>query len=803
MNWLQDLQFAFRIIRKRPWFSAAIVLTLALGMGVNTTVFSLVNAVLFKPLPFPGGERLVMVNALVNGNQRAISYPDYRDFRQSSASFEQLEAFAGDSMTLGERDNPPDRYQGGHITAGMFAMIHANPVIGRGIEPADEKSGRDLAVLIGYGIWKDRYGKDPGVIGRPVRVDEKPGVIIGVMPEGFKFPQNENIWVAVVPDAETEKRNNYNYSLIGILKQRTSVRQAQADMSLIAQRIAKEFADTHKDRGVSVQTFHDAMNGGPIRLVFLLMLGAVGFVLLIACANVANMLLGRAVERTREVSVRAAMGASRWRLVRQLLIESIVLSVFGGLLGLGLARLGTYGFGLATADVGKPYWIDFSMNYVVFGYFAGVTILAGLIFGLVPALSVSRVDLNQTLKDGARGSSGGSGGYLSGALVVFQFTLAVVLLTGAGLMMRSFLRAQDEFSNLDGPKIMSSRVGLPRARYAKAEDRRHFYERLLPRLASIPGVQQVAMVSNGPGEGSARFRFEVEGKTIIDAEQRPWTDAVAASKDYFSVLGLHLLRGRDFEPGDGLSGKETVIINQDFATRFFPNTDAIGKQIRLYEPNNKVRSWVTVIGVVPDFRQRGPSNETHDPVIFLPHNFDSNFGMRLLLKTQGNPSALAAPMRHEVQQIDQDLPLSDTQTLAEGFKRQRWYFALFGSLFLIFAMVAMGMAAVGIYAVMANDASRRTREIGVRMALGANVGSILSLILGRGMKQLAIGMVLGIGAALAVCRLMAGLLYGVSPQDPLTFVTVALTLASVGIAAIYFPARRAARLDPLRALRYE
>jgi putative ABC transport system permease protein len=803
MNWLQDLQFAFRMIRKRPWFSAAIVLTLALGMGANTTVFSLVNAVIFKPLPFPGGERLVIVNALAPGDDRQpISYADFRDFKQSSRSFEHLEAILNETMTLGERGNPPDRYRGGRITAGMFGMLHMNPVIGRGFQPADEKPGAEVAALIGYGVWRDRYGKDPGVIGRAVRVNEKPAVIVGVMPDGFKFPNNEDMWTAAIPDANSEKRSVREYTLIGMLKEDVSMAQARADMSAIAHRLAKEYPDSNKDRDATVQTFHEAMNGGQIRMVFFLLLGAVGFVLLIACANVANMLLGKAVERTREVSVRSALGASRWRLIRQLLIESVVLSMMGGLLGLGLARFGIYGFGLATADVGKPYWIDFSMNYVVFGYFAGLTILAGLIFGLAPALAVSRVDLNNTLKEGSRGSSG-RGGWLSGALVVFQFTLAVVLLSAAGLMMRSFLVAQNEFSNINGDQILTARVSLPRARYAKPDDRRQFFEKLLPRVASMPGVTQASMVSNAPGEGGQGWEFELQGHPAPDGARRPAAITVAADKNYLSMIGLRLLRGKDFDDNDGLPGKETVIISQSFAAKNFPNRDELGKQIRLFDRDGKANPWMTIVGVSPDFRQQSPQNHATDPVFLVPYKFTKGGSMRLLLKTNALPATLTAGLRNEVQQIDQDLPLFETMTVTEALARQVWYLRVFGSLFLIFAMVAMGMAAVGIYAVMANDASRRTREIGVRMALGASVGAILTLIVRRGAIQLALGMALGLGAAFGVTRLMATMLYNISPTDPITFVAVALTLSAAGLAAVYFPARRAAKLDPLNALRYE
>jgi predicted permease len=795
------------MIRKNPWFSAAIVVTLALGMGVNTTVFSLVNGVLYKPLPFPGGERLVMVTAdnVARGRDFVnVSWADFRDFRDEAKSFERLEAFAGEPMNLGERGNPPQRFHGMRVSSGMFEMLRVAPVLGRGFVATDERAGAEDVVVIGYGVWKERYGKDPRVIGRAVRVNEKPAVIVGVMPEGFKFPSNEDLWMAVVPDAQLERRDSRRFALVGILKEGEPIASARADLGVVAQRLQQQFPDSHKDHGVRVRTFHEAMNGGFIRQVFLLMLGAVGFVLLIACANVANMLLSRAVDRSREISIRAAMGAGRWRIVRQLLIESVVLSALGGTLGLLLARLGIHGFALAVENVGKPYWVDFSMDYVVFGYFAAVIVLSGIVFGIAPALQASRIDLNHALKEGARSAGSRRGGFLTGALVVLQFTLALVLLSGAGLMMRSFLLAQDEFSYMRPEQVFGAIVRVPSSRYPKPEDRQRFFEQLMARVQAIPGAQVASITSNVPGDGSSGWRFEIEGQPIAEPERRPAAAGVVISKEYFQVLGVRVTRGRELDDKDGLAGKESAIVSQEFVARHLPNQDPIGRRLRIFTgPNNQPRAWMSIVGVVPGFRQGNSSSPTNDSQVFVPHRFESNAGMYVLIRTQGSPAALAPALRSVVQQLDEDLPLFEAQPLDATLARQRWQWRVFGTVFLIFAVVALGMAAVGIYAVIAHATNRRTQEIGIRVALGAHLGDIMRLVMRRGLWQLGIGLTLGIGAAIGVNQLLAQVLFKVSPRDPVTLAAVAAALAGTGLAACWMPARRAARIDPARALRHE
>ncbi len=797
------VRFSLRTVASHKWFSAAIVVTIALGIGVNTTVFTLVNAVLLKPMPFPGGERLVTIrNDKLSESIRelGVSYPDFRDYRAQSGSFEKLEAISRGAATLSERGNPPERYSTGTITPGMFAMLQTNPVIGRGFVEADGKPGAEAVVLIGYGVWRGRYGSNPNIVGRQVRINEKPATIVGVMPRGFQFPNNQDLWMPLVPDASFENRSERPLMLIGMLKPGTGIEDARSDLGVIARRLAADHPETNKGIGVNVLTFSQRMNGGPIRLVFLLMQAAVGFVLLIACANVANMMLSRALGRRREIAIRTAVGASRWQIVRQMLIESMLLSFAGGVLGLALTWYGIRAFGLAVQDVGKPYWVDFSMDYVVFAYFAGVCLLSGLLFGLAPALHASRVDLVGALKDGSV-AAGSRGSKLSAALVVLQFSLAMVLLAGAGLFVRGFLASQSVNPWLPLREILTARVDLSGDRYNDKEARIRFFDRLLPRLAALPGVRNVAIVSSLPGLGASGRHIEIEGSPVRSAANAPPAGALTQSPGYFDAIGLPVLLGRDFREMDGLPGRESAIVTRDFAARFWPKEQALGKRFR-FVGGEKPGEWISVIGVSGEIRQQ-PEEENPDPLLFLPYRQQAPSYVSLVIRTAGDATAAASGVRAAVQQLDQDLPLFDVRSLDQALERNRWYLRVFGTVFFVFAVMALTLASVGIYAVVAQSTSRRTQEIGVRMAIGATSLNILSHIVGRGLRQLLIGMALGLGAAFAATRLMKGVLFGVSPSDPVVFIAISLLLGGVGLFACWLPARRAAALDPVKALRYE
>jgi putative ABC transport system permease protein len=812
---LHDLRYSLRMVRLHPWFSAAVVAALALGIGANTAVFTLVNAVLFKPLPFEGGARIVGIfhrNDAQVQERIPISYPDYLEYREQASTFERLEASMNSGVAISDEGSPPEPYRMARVTPGFFAMLGVQPAIGRGLDAADAAAGADPVILLSHSVWSTRYAEAVDVLGRTVRAGNELATIIGVMPEGFGFPSREQVWMPLVDTPELRDRSQRNLMLIGKRLRGVSNEQARADLDVIAQRLAVEYPD-NENLGATVATFHEIQNGGPIRIVFILMQGAVGFVLLIACANVANMMLSRALGRMRETSVRAAMGASRWRIVRPLLVEAVLLSFLGGTAGLIVAIFAVRAFDAAVANVGKPSWIQFAMDYTVFGYFAAACLVSAVLFGLMPGLQASRVDLAGTLKEGSRDSGSKRGGLVSGALVVFQFMLAVVLLVGAGLFVRGLLEQRASTEGLPAGEVLSAGIQLTADRYPDDESRFRFYDRLLTSLEGTPGLRQAALVSNLPATGGATLAYQLEGEPEAEPAARPTALRVAMSPGYLGLLDVPILAGRDFDDRDGFAGRDSIIVTSDFASRVWPGEAPLGKRLRVYPepppPNagpqaerSQPGTWLTVVGVSGDLEQ-SPNELRPAPLFFIPYAPGGYGAMTVVLRSSGDPAVLATPLRAAMRQIDPDRALANVRTIEEMSYQQGWYLRVFGSAFLIFAAGALLLASIGIYAVVAQTTARRTQEIGVRMALGATSLGIQRLVVGRGLKQLAAGTVLGLAIAFAVTRLMGELLYGVSPSDPVTFGAVIAIIALVGFAALWLPARSAARLHPVKALRHD
>jgi len=795
---LRDVRYAARGILAHRWFSAAIVVTLALGIGLNTMVFTLVNVVLFKPVPVPGGAQLVSVmnyNHARSDQSVPMSLPDFEQYRAQSTVFDFLEGATRESGVLVEKSNAPQRYSMTRATAGIFAMVQAKAVLGRGFLPSDVEPGAAPVMVIGYGVWKDRYSSSAGVIGRQVNVNGQPATIVGVMPEGFRFPENSDLWMPLVPTPELAKRDNRALWGYGMLKRGATLRAADAELNGIAGRLAAQFPED-KDLYANVLTFHQRFNGGKIRVVFLLMLAAVGFVLLIACADVANMMLSRSLSREREMSIRAALGAGRWRIVRQLLIESVVLSTMGGVLGLGLAASGVHWFDLQTKQI-RPYWIEFSTDFTVFGYFAALCILSGVLFGIAPALRSSRPDLMGVLNDGARGSGRRSGGWLSATLVVFQFAVTLVLLTGAGIFVRSLMNSLSTNAFIPAAKLTTARVDLPEKRYKDADARVKYFDELLPELRAIPGVEHAAIASDAPGLGAGSQPVELEHVVVANLAQRPRAAILAVSPGYFETIHMPILSGRGFGEMDGAAHREAAVVTRDGANMLWPGQDAVGKRLRLLDDDGKPGEWITVVGISGNMLQEA-QEDVPKPLMFLPYRQQGWGNMTLIVESDVDP---LASMRKAAAKIDAELPLSEPRRLDAAIQQQVWFLSLFGKIFTGFALIAMLMAAVGLYSVIAHATSSRTQEIGVRIALGATVGNILLLMMRRGLWQIGAGLAIGVAGVVPMAR-VAGTV-GVSGQVTEIFLVAALLLAMVGVFACWLPARRAALLDPVKAIRCE
>jgi len=811
---LQDLRFALRLIAKERWFSTVAIVALALGIGLNATVFTLVNAVLIRGLPFKDSENLYMVAWNVKRGGRAnVSYLDFKEWREQSRAFTGLGGWTNTSMTISDDRGLPEQARGSYLTANAFAVVGQQPLLGRDFRPEDEVRGADRAVIIGYTLWRNRYGGDPGVIGKLTRVNREPAVIVGVMPDGMMFPQNTEMWAVFIPNDQQKLRSWRGLNVFGRVRDGAGKTEARTDLDTIANRIKTEYPKDYEELGGTIlETFNERFNGGPIRAVFLSMMGAVGFVLLIACANVANLLLARSANRAREVAVRLALGATRWRVVRQLLIESILLGAIGGLLGLGIAIFGVRAFDAAVADSGKPYWINFTIDYVVLSFLGGVCVLTGVLFGLAPALHVSRTNVHGVLKEGGRGNAGGGRvRWLTGTMVVVEVALTLVLLVGAGLMVRSFLNLYRVDIGMKLDNLMAMQLQLGGDKYQKPEARWAFYERLQPQLAAIPGAERVALTTSIPPFGVGRRPIQVDGRPVPKYDDAPSIGTVSVSPGFFDVVRISVIRGRGFIETDGQAGSETVVINERLAAEHFKGEDPLGKRIKFMQPDPRPGDqpqppavWRTIVGIVSTIRHNQIEDADSLGVAYVPFRQDPSGFASVMVRSAASPETLMTAVRTAVQNIDPDQPVFNLRTLEQMMVRQTWPFRVFGSLFLIFAIIGLVLSAVGLYAVMAYAVTQRTQEIGVRMALGAQGKQVTWMVLRRGLFQLGLGLAIGLaGGLFAGKALPSRILIQTTATDPWTFVAITILLSAVAITACVVPARRAMRVDPLVALRAE
>ena len=805
----QDVRYAARLLVKDRWFTIVAAVALALGIGVNATVFTFVNAVLLRGLPFDNPDRIMWVGTRDAKRQdRALSILDFDDWRARAKLLDHLVLWQSFAFNVSDPGRDPDRFPGVYVSWDIFKAIGEQPVLGRDFLPEDDKPGAPPVVIISNSLWQSRYAADPSVIGKAVTTNAFTPTIIGVMPPGLKFPAGNDLWIPLVhmpPGVKPLNRDARQFPALALLTAGVTREQAEAELSSIAAALADQFPDTNKDfRLASLMTFQERQNGGQIRLVFLMLMGAVAFVLLIAIGNVANLLLARAAHRAREISVRVSLGATRWRIVRQLLVESVMLAVISGVLGYGLSLIGVRLFDAATLSV-RPSWIHFTMDLSVFGFLAAITLGTGILFGVAPALHISKTNVNDVLKEGGRTGSGGiRARRWTSALIVGELALTLALLAGAGFMMRSFVNLYQSEVGVDTTPLLTANVSLPDRKYPGPEQRLAFYRQLEDRLNGIGAVEAATVANAWPGGGGAARTFVIESRPPQDGTQLPVTTLINTGPRYFDTIGLRITRGRPLSEIDGLAGQHNVVVNERFAALHFPNEDPIGRRVGFTPLAAKPpATWMTIVGVAPNVRQRNTDQFEQDPVVYLSYRFEPPLGIGVLVRSRSTAAAVGPLLRAELRAIDPDLSLFQIRTMAENRAQQRWQYTVFGSMFGFFAFIALMLSAVGLYAVTAYSVTQRTQEIGVRMALGARASQVLWLFQRRILVQLAIGMVIGLAGAVGVGQLLRGVLVRTEPTDFVTLASIAALLVLVALSASLWPARRATRLDPVAALRNE
>ncbi len=795
----QDIRYAFRMLIKSPGFSLVSILTLALGIGANAAIFTVVNALLLEPLPYGAPDRLVTVWQDFRGRGGPVDEwatpGNYADWRQASGLFEQVAVITnwGPALTgSGEAEMIP----GEQVSHEYFEVLGISPAMGRGFAQTDDVPNARRVVIIGHDLWQRRFGSSPSALGQIVQLAGEPHEIIGILPQGFRpiIQPLAQVWRPLRLNTATPSRGAIILRTVARLPAGMDIGKAQAAAATLAKQLEAAHPDSNQGVGINIVALQDRVVGN-IRPGLLAIHGAVGFVLLIACANIANLLLARGSARSRELAVRVALGAARVRVVRQLLTESVLLATIGGVAGLFLG-MWTADALVAIAPQNSPLSTAVHLDARVLTFVVVLTLLTGLLFGIAPAWQSSRRDVTHSLKDGGRGSAGVSGRAIRKALVIAEVALALVLLTGAGLLLQTFVRLQAADLGFRTENVLVGAFNPPRARYQKMEQYIAFYDQVLERAAALPGVRTAALTSVLPLGGDSDTDFQIEGRPASTSPADAtvtWYRLVSAS--YFDAMGMRVLRGRGFQPREATPA---VIVNETFVGRYFPGQDAIGRRVR-FGANSP---WAEIVGVVADARVRGARGESRVET-FIPYWQMSEPGMNVVLHSAGNPMALAESVRRIVAEVDRDVPVSNIRTLDQivGMSIQEPKF--FATLGLTFGILAVALAGIGIYGVMAYAVSQRTAEIGVRMALGAAPMEVFRLVIGDGLRLAAVGIALGAGGAYLVSRWLETMLFEVEPGDPATLAVTATVLLVIAVAACVVPARRATRVDPMIALRAE
>jgi putative ABC transport system permease protein len=816
----QDIRYGFRMLWKNRGVSAIVILALALGIGANSAIFSVVNTVLLRPLPYEQADRLVFLNEKSPVlDEMSISYPNFLDWREHNQSFEKIGVYNRGSYNLtGSGD--PERIVTAQMSADMFTLLRVNALHGRVFTNDEDKPGGTPVVVLSYGLWQRRFGGQTSILNQPITLNGKSYTVIGVMPQNYAFPSRAEMWVPVgqLSDQASWKSRGNHPGLYGVgrLKAGVTFEQSDADMNNVAANLEKQYPDSNAGNRVRLRPLLEIFVSD-VRRALWVIFAAVGFVLLIACANIANLLLARATARRKEMAIRTAVGASRWRLARQLLTESILLSLIGGALGLLLARWGIDLILYVSPDA-IPRSREIGLDWIVLGFTVGVSFLTGILFGLIPALQAGEVDVHETLKETGRGVSGRH--WLRSSLVVGEVATTLVLLIGAGLMIRSFYLLQKVNPGFSYEHLTSFSVSLPQRKYSSPEQRASFYNRLLENIRAVPGVESTAAASGLPlGNNGWQTSFLIDGQPAPPRDQTPLMEACLVTPDYFKAMNIPLLRGRVFNDHDdrsNLAGKDlsklnenereiaamnALVIDEEFARRHWPNDDPVGKYVRLGgDPNGQK---VQVIGVVGRVKMESLNQNSDRVQGYFPFAQTPGGGMTVIVKGTSDPSQLISSMRAAVKEIDPDQPIYNPRTMdeirAESVAPERLNLTLLS----LFAGIALVLAIVGIYGVMSYSVTQRTHEIGIRMAIGARPRDVFAMILGHGMKLTIIGVVIGLVLAFVLTRLMETMLFGVAPTDATTYTAISVLLVSVALLACYLPGRRATKVEPTISLRYE
>ncbi len=804
---LKDFRLGLRALFKRPASSAIAILAFGLGIGLCATMFSIIYGVYFRGIGVPEADRLTLIsrtNPAENVTRMGVDQHDFYDWREQQQSFSGLAGFSTGTINV-SGSGDPERFDGAFVSANLFEVLRVTPALGSTFREGDDATGAPLTVLLGYGVWTSRYDSDPEVVGRTVKVNGEQATIIGVMPDGLRFPEDEEIWIPRrdVRGENPERGTGPWFQVVARLKDGITFDQAALDMSLVARRLAQEYPESNEGVGVVFSTFIDQAIGEEAAPIFLAMQIATIFVLLIACANVANLLLARAALRTKEAAVRTALGAGKLRVALPLFSEAAALSIGGALLGIVVAFAGIALFDRATTGLGKPYYMVFTIDLPILFFVVSATALTALASGALPALQTLRTDVNSILKDENRGSSSFRASKLSKILVIGEVALSCALLVGAGLMTKSITKLNNFQFSFDTEHLFTARVGIFVTDYPTREDRGQFFRDLKERLETVPRAQSVALTDRLPATCCSNNRFALEGEAYETDQDYPVANMASISTDFFETFGVEALRGRDFSLMDDGDAPGVVLVNQRFAERFFPGEDPVGRRIREGTSSSE-EDWRTIVGVVPNMQMQGFDQDTDPAGYYVPlAQRDRQFVSIAIQVAGGAPLSIAPDVRAAVRAVDSDLPIYWVRDMPQVIHLETWVYNVFGSLFIVFGAAALFLASVGLYGVLSFSVSRRVQEMGLRMALGAKAKDVIQLVVREGALQLGVGLVLGLGLALAVSRVVALVMFDVEPRDPSVFAAIVLTILFVGFMASLIPALRATRVDPMVALRYE